>query len=150
MPFKFQWIQLNGPGATDPSSLIFVYGISCIQSSTLAVMCWSFILSHCLLFLREVKNPLRKTAHCGLIPCFGFAYGAVCEKHRFLYWFSCGLQYTVSTVWKYQHNKPNVCLLPLRLSYLLEVRVKSHITAAWLSSKHSPFAQLVNKTFPFI
>lgn len=31
--FKFQWIQLNGPGATDPSSIIFVYGISCIQSS---------------------------------------------------------------------------------------------------------------------
>lgn len=34
-------------------------------------------------------------------------------------------------------------------SDLLEVRVKSHITAAWQSSKHSPFAQLVNKTFPF-
>lgn len=148
MPFKFQWIQLNGPGATDPSSLIFVCGISCIQSS----------IPGCnVLELYFITLPSfcygRFKIHSGnrLIV----VWSHVLDLHMEL----CGRSidfYTdfhvgCSSLWALNENtkKPKVCLLFLRLSDLLKVRVKSHIAAAWQCSKHSPFAQLVNKVFPF-
>lgn len=58
--FKFQWIQLNGPGATDPSSVIFVYGISCIQSSVPG--CHVLELYHTAFFFTE---GLKSTQEIG-------------------------------------------------------------------------------------